>query len=306
MPRRAKKSVKSENTRTTHRAGNTGVPPARFRRYAFTLNNFTEDELNKLVKLCQLEKGIIAREVGAEGTPHLQGYIEFESQKRLDALKKVNNRVHWEQAIASRIKNIIYCSKDGDVVWNSWPTYNRLEQILNEEYSNITWKPFQRFVMNTLMQQPDHRKIIWIYDYRGNVGKSFLTRYLCIVDNYLICDGSIKDTACMIKEWYENNPDKELKGIFIDIARAQINDVNYNLIEKLKNGIMFSGKYVSGQIILPRIHIICFANEPPCIEELSLDRWRIYEIVDDELDYQPCEDDCNLDENKDDDDILYL
>lgn len=306
MTRKSRKSRKGKTSQTTQRNGNTGSDSLRFRRYAFTLNNYTEEELIKLTHLCQLEKGILAREVGEQGTPHLQGYIEFKSQKALNALKKINNRVHWESAMSGRIENIIYCSKDGDVVYNAWPLWNRNLQILENEYRDIVWRPFQRFILNTLEEEPDHRKIYWVYEHKGNVGKSFLTRYLCLKDNYLICDGNVRDTACMIKEWYEKNPHKELKGILMDIPRCEIFNVRYDLIEKVKNGIMFSGKYQSGQIILPRLHIICFANDPPNVEELSIDRWKIYEIQEDfDVDFVDVED-VMKDENKDDDDILFL
>lgn len=42
---------------------------------------------------------------------HYQGYVKFEQKKRLTALKKLSNTIHWEAAIASWEKNYMYCSK---------------------------------------------------------------------------------------------------------------------------------------------------------------------------------------------------
>ena len=39
---------------------------------------------------------VFGKEVGENGTPHLQGYIEFASKKTMKGLKKLNDRAHWE------------------------------------------------------------------------------------------------------------------------------------------------------------------------------------------------------------------
>ena len=36
-------------------------------------------------------------EKGEQGTPHIQGYIEFENSVSLSTLKKINKRIHWEK-----------------------------------------------------------------------------------------------------------------------------------------------------------------------------------------------------------------
>lgn len=58
------------------------------------------------------------KEVGENGTPHLQGYVTFKATWRLSALKLLLPRAHWEQAKGNRAHNREYCSKDGDF-WES-------------------------------------------------------------------------------------------------------------------------------------------------------------------------------------------
>lgn len=45
-------------------------------------------------------------------TPHVQGYVEFKSAKRLSTLKKWLPRAHFEKAKGSAEDNIKYCSKE--------------------------------------------------------------------------------------------------------------------------------------------------------------------------------------------------
>jgi len=59
---------------------------------------------------------IYGKELAPEtGTPHLQGYVVFESQKTLSAAIKFLPGAHVSVANGSADANILYCSKEGDV-----------------------------------------------------------------------------------------------------------------------------------------------------------------------------------------------
>jgi len=84
----------------------------RYRRICFTLNNWTPQEYNDL---CAFKATwmIIGKEVGDNGTPHLQGAAILGSQMTLATLKKVPGfrRAHIENMYGSPEKNEAYCSK---------------------------------------------------------------------------------------------------------------------------------------------------------------------------------------------------
>lgn len=78
--------------------------------WTFTVNNYTQhdEDLFEHIECNYISWG---KEVGENGTPHLQGYIIFKNAHRLKALKKVNPRAHWAVAIAEEAA-ANYCMKE--------------------------------------------------------------------------------------------------------------------------------------------------------------------------------------------------
>jgi hypothetical protein len=54
------------------------------------------------------------------GTPHLQGYVEWMKTKRLSACKKVNQRAHWETRLGTQEQAIAYCKKEDTRTAGPW------------------------------------------------------------------------------------------------------------------------------------------------------------------------------------------
>ena len=68
--------------------------------------------------------------------------------------------------------------------------------------------------------------------------------------------------------------------VIMDIPRTKgVTYVSYEAIEKIKDGLFFSGKYEGGMVRYNRPHFIVFANEPPETERMSSDRWVIEELT---------------------------
>lgn len=91
----------------------------RARCWCFTLNNYEEkdeENLGDLIVSGKADYVVWGREVGDNGTPHLQGYIEFKEGQKMQRVKTIlqNDRYHLEQRRGSQKQAVDYCKKDGD------------------------------------------------------------------------------------------------------------------------------------------------------------------------------------------------
>lgn len=84
----------------------------RFRGWCFTLNNYTDEELDRLKKL-KCDYIIMQHEVSKTGTPHIQGYMEFENARTMLGVKNVTEcrRMHLEPRHGTPQQASDYCRK---------------------------------------------------------------------------------------------------------------------------------------------------------------------------------------------------
>lgn len=259
----------------------------RVRRICFTLNNYEDDELAQLEHRLSDFKYVIGKEKGAKnGTPHLQGYVDFGKLKEWNAAKDlISERAHLEKCKGSAAHNWAYCTKDGDYVANMEQPVTRKKvdfetdlrtKTLEAEFSDVAWRPWQQDVISTLENEPDKRIIHWFWESTGNVGKSYLTKYLCLTRNVVACTGRADNVFNQVNMCLKNK--KIPTVILADVPRASMDTVSYVALEACKNGCLYSGKYEGGLCVFPIPHVIVFANCPPNKSKLSEDRWNIINI----------------------------
>jgi hypothetical protein len=266
--------------------GNTRPPPKR--KYCFTLNNYGEDKnIDQITdEFDKLEaKYIIGKETAKTGTKHLQGYVEFKNKKAFSTIKKILPKAHIEGAKGTRNQNIKYCSKESVYACNMVITTNASNlDIRKSRYRKkhipAKWYPWQEQVIQLLNGKADDRKVVYIYDPQGGNGKSYLAKWIYL--NYchvVICGGKENDVFNQLNGMLEDiPPDDEIDVIILDVPRNGY--VNYQLIEKLKNGLLYSGKYEGGVCIFEPPHVVIFSNEAPKLDQFTKDRWNIVQISD--------------------------
>lgn len=155
-----------------------------------------------------------------------------------------------------------------------------------DEYIDTVWKPWQQSILDELEGEPHKRTITWIYEREGNVGKSYLVKYICLKYDAIIADGKRCDILNQIRVWMEAHPEKSPKCLVMDIPRTSQNFVSYGLLESVKNGMAFSGKYEGGRLLFHHPHVVVFSNNFPDTSTMSRDRWNVARIADDKLNWE--------------------
>lgn len=97
------------------------MPARQSRNWCFTLNNYTNDEYERLLQSYSpdaISYLVAGKEVGETGTPHLQGYVMFMRKKAAGGVKTAlgTDRLHVEIARGTPIQAADYCKKDGDFI----------------------------------------------------------------------------------------------------------------------------------------------------------------------------------------------
>ena len=153
-----------------------------------------------------------------------------------------------------------------------------------KRYENVTLRLWQHKVIS-FIDAPHLRQVFWIVGARGNEGKTFLQNY---ISNYY---GSRRVVATDIAGRKKNIAHYlaklllECKDIFLFNHPASASEaVAYDLLEDIKDGRTRSDKYSTAQVMFKTPNtVMVFSNEHPRTEALKKDRWRIYEIIDEEL-----------------------
>lgn len=113
----------------------------RLRNTCFTLNNYSELSVKQLIDVAKHVKYIVwGKEIGEEGTPHLQGYIELKQPKTISALNKMigwSSKPHYEPRGGTAKQAAGYCKKgSGPEPEEGWGYYfdHPHETWDNDEY----------------------------------------------------------------------------------------------------------------------------------------------------------------------------
>lgn len=147
------------------------------------------------------------------------------------------------------------------------------------EVKELKEHPWQEQLGDELDAMND-RTIMWVYDKVGGTGKSTWAQhqhllkkalyigYLGKVPDFIEALYSAKDT------WWDH------EYMFIDLTRQQEQGCSiYTCIETAERRVITRQKYRSGTFVLKAQTKVCvFANWPPDVTKLSMDRWRIWEI----------------------------
>lgn len=247
----------------------------RCRKYVYTLNNYNEDDPKIISRFLEyysskscfgLEKGMV------EGTPHIQGYMEFKNAKAWDVIVEQCPpfaRAWSQKARGSLENNYDYTSKENLFFFKG---FNPKKLKYKVEIENMF--PWEHSIIKLLDAPPSDRTVHWYWEPLGCTGKTTFQKYLFTHrQDVCILSGKSTDMKNGIVEYIKKTGETP-DIVLINIPRS-VDHVSYEGIESIKDMFFFSGKYEGGMVCGPSPHVFIFANAPPPMENLSEDRWNI-------------------------------
>lgn len=140
-------------------------------------------------------------------------------------------------------------------------------------------RKWQTDLEKMVLEEPDNRTAIWVYETKGGSGKSAFCKYLII--NHGVCYSSDGNKSELMRMVLHYTKKRDMRILVIDLPRSIGNKVSHEAIEDIKKGILRNAKY--GTNIINPCHVIVFSNVYPKIPLLSADKWKLFEIVDEQL-----------------------
>lgn len=129
------------------------------RGWAFTINNYTEQMVPALAEKLSASTDyfVFGREVGARGTPHLQGYLYFNNPRGFATAKATIgiDAAHVEAAKKPAIANYRYCTKQ-DKEFIEHPSGLRPEKI---QTLTLSEADVRRIVREEMLNAPMNPEI---------------------------------------------------------------------------------------------------------------------------------------------------
>lgn len=225
-------------------------------------------------------------EIGKSGNHHFQGRVRLQQKKRLENMYGLcHPSIHW--SVTSKSNSIKECfynyvTKDTTREAGPWTDKDKIEARQFREFPTLL--PWQQQVIDSV-DVWDTRSVNLIYDQEGNIGKSILVGKMHFMGKgkKLPFCNDYKDIMRMA---YDVSRVEVPKCFLIDLPRAIRKDKLYQMfaaIEELKSGYCFDDRYEFKDDYIDSPVIWVFTNKQPDISLLSRDRWKIWEVEDDNL-----------------------
>lgn len=271
------------------------------KHWVFTLNNWTQNEQAQIISGAPLPDDpnrdnstfkylVIGRETGANGTPHLQGFLTLRTKLRLRQVKALAGfaRAHLEISRGTPAQASTYCKKDGD--------FDEFGELATAQGKRCDWERLKEYIKEQ-DQAPTTREVAELFP-------SLVGRYPNQVQNFIklfgkaprLVEGTLRPwqeelnqavsgepddrqvrfivdsdgrsgKSWLTRYWFSHRDDiqvlsigkrddlafaiDETKKLFVfDIPRGSMEFLQYSVLEQLKDQLIFSPKYQSQSKVL--------------------------------------------------------
>lgn len=238
-----------------------------------TWNNYESEKLETFIKKVEdsCDKYVGQEEVGESGTPHIQ--MKILARKKIRPVEFFGiKEIHWEKSRTWAGHE--YCAKDETRAPDGkrWSRGVPLPLLTPSIYGwqSVAWDLVKA---DEIDGRPNGRTIFWFWSKNGNVGKTDMAKWLVDVHGAIVVAGKAADMKYMIAEM----DDKPIICV-LDIPRVVGDHFSYSGVEEIKNGLFASCKFKGKMVRFNSPHFICFSNQEPDFDKLSVDRWKCFNI----------------------------
>lgn len=140
------------------------LTPKRARPWCFTWNNYTEENWHSCTarfsdtKSFQIKKMVFQEERGENGTPHIQGFIQFVNAINFTTVKNIDKKIHWEMTI-NIPASINYCSdprkRVGRIFWYGIRNHKNMDDNEKKEKYVFEWEEFRKYMLKLHKEELD-------------------------------------------------------------------------------------------------------------------------------------------------------
>lgn len=287
----------------------------RAKNWCFTLNNWTTEDVDRIMALADtgtVKYCVFGKEVGENGTPHLQGFIQFDERMRMNKVKEALGRNPHVEVARSLQKSVNYCKKDGD--FEEFGSFaekqgNRTDlelfieavkggeidrKVLRETHPEVMAR-YPRYAIELINDNAPGKEL---EPHPWRPWQAELNEYLNRPPDDRTITFVVDTVGNSGKTWFAHfyaqthervqvmNPTKKadmafaldptIRVLFMDAPRSKQGDfILYDFLEEVKNGWVFSNKYESHIKKLGKVHVVVLMNEEPKDGQLSVDRVRV-------------------------------
>lgn len=257
-----------------------------------------EDDEKHIINWCKehCKKWCFQKEEGGQtGYVHYQCRVSLVEKVRrsgiLGLMKEAGFKGHLSKTSNNGRKSEFYVTKTATRIAGPWSDRDPEPPYIPKQYrGEPIWYGWQKKMIYMLEQEPDERKVTIVVDTKGNHGKSYLS-------NWLACRGRARRIPAIndykdIMRMVLDTPN--CKTYFVDIPRAfdkaKLKGI-YSAIETIKDGNAYDERYKWQEKWYDTPHVFVFTNKYPDMNMLSIDRWDIWDISDeDQFGYKENED----------------
>lgn len=291
----------------------------RSNRVCFTVNNYEVDYADRIIEYidkneASIQYMVLGEEIGANGTPHIQGFIHLKKPPKECGVKfwreelPYGHSTHFSTARGTDEQNTKYCTKEGPFLQFGkeaepecqWRKLIETAKRSLEDCMSIDPEIFVKHYHQLKAIHDDYNQpkmmaqLQELRDWQKNVVQKLQSQkdreILFVVD---IEGGKGKSALAKhlmteYKTWACQGGkindlmyayDTEAEYVIFDMARCNNPDYYpWNFMENLKNGWFTSTKYKGGMKMFNAPKIVVFMNEDPPRNKLSSDRYNVYFI----------------------------